>query len=171
MFCQECKMRPATVHMTRVINNDVYEVHLCVECAQRKMGGQLLIEPQFVHQHNIFTTLLPALIGEVQAVHQFPKISCQACGCTFHEFVTTGYLGCSSCYKAFEPLLEDFLRKIHGAIKHVGKILKRRGANLRIKRDVKTLKGELENAVAKEDYEKAAELRDKLKGLERENEK
>ena len=35
MNCQECKQRPATVHLTKIFNNQKTELHLCEECAKR----------------------------------------------------------------------------------------------------------------------------------------
>lgn len=169
MFCEECKIRIANVHVSSVVNNNVFEMHLCSECAQKKMGSGFFLEPQISPTQNVFALLIPALIG-VQQVQQVPDVHCNDCGCALNEFISSGFLGCSKCYKAFQPILDGFLRKIHGSTKHTGKILERRGGSLKIKRDVSTLKMELEKLVQNEEYEKAAKLRDKIKGLERENE-
>ncbi|MGB4132260.1 MAG: hypothetical protein WBK45_10055, partial [Tepidanaerobacteraceae bacterium] len=36
MLCEECHMRPATVHITKIVNNEKTEMHLCEECAKEK---------------------------------------------------------------------------------------------------------------------------------------
>ena len=36
MMCQECQMRPATVHITKIVNNQKSQIHLCEECAKQK---------------------------------------------------------------------------------------------------------------------------------------
>jgi protein arginine kinase activator len=33
MMCEECQMRPATVHITKIVNNEKSQMHLCEECA------------------------------------------------------------------------------------------------------------------------------------------
>ena len=37
MFCERCKQREATVHLTEIIRNEKTEIHLCDSCA-RDMG-------------------------------------------------------------------------------------------------------------------------------------
>ena len=36
MMCEECQMRPATVHITKIVNNKKSQIHLCEECAKHK---------------------------------------------------------------------------------------------------------------------------------------
>ena len=36
MMCEECQMKPATVHITKIINNEKTQMHLCEECAKQK---------------------------------------------------------------------------------------------------------------------------------------
>ena len=35
MNCEECKQHPATVHLTKIFNNQKTELHLCEECAKQ----------------------------------------------------------------------------------------------------------------------------------------
>ena len=50
MLCDECKIRPATVHFTKVVNQHKTEAHLCQECA-RKLGDDWLLEPGTTFHH------------------------------------------------------------------------------------------------------------------------
>jgi len=94
---------------------------------------------------------------------------CSECGLSFQEFSRTGRLGCGHCYEAFRDSMQDLLRRIHGGVRHHGKRpagspKARRVAKIISMRQIKT---ELEKAVADEDFELAAELRDKLQDLQK----
>ena len=47
MLCQECKKNPATVHVTKIVNNIKTELHLCQSCAGERGGPELV----FTHIH------------------------------------------------------------------------------------------------------------------------
>ncbi|WP_193364675.1 UvrB/UvrC motif-containing protein, partial [Limnohabitans sp. Rim47] len=78
-----------------------------------------------------------------------------------------GRFGCSECYNEFDFRLDQLLRRIHGSARHTGKIPERKGKTILIKKKIKELRNELERAVAKEEFERAAELRDRIRELER----
>ena len=58
------------------------------------------------------------------------------------------------------------LRRIHGAIRHVGKSPGRDADRVEKRRALGQLQDELERAVEREDFERAAELRDHIGSLE-----
>ena len=126
MFCDDCKHKPATVHLTQLVNGKKFDVHLCSECAAKK--GFLLFD-----QDKKFS--IPNFLGSflgggfnLQDMHSLTHDSrCQNCGMVFSDIKQTGKLGCSQCYKAFDTELEPTLRRIHGNSRHVGKIPLRGG--------------------------------------------
>lgn len=166
MLCDECKIRPATVHFTKVVNQHKTEAHLCQECA-RKLGDDWLLEPGTTF-HHILSGLFEAepAAGAVGALPTTKKVRCSNCGLSFADFRRLGHLGCSQCYVEFEQQLEPILRRIHGSIHHTGKVPRRAAAHLQRERKLRLLRQELAEAVAKEDYERAAELRDRIRRLE-----
>lgn len=167
MLCQECGSKPATVHMTKIVNNDKQEYHLCAECASSKEGFELTHQPEFSF-HNLLTGLVKDLdITSPQLGYQ-KTIDCDRCGIDFRTFQQEGFLSCGDCYYEFEERLEPVLKKIHGHQKHVGKVPKRSGNRLQMKRQIEELKQNLEAAIEKEEYEQAAELRDRIHDLEEE---
>ena len=101
-----------------------------------------------------------------------PKLECGDCGLSFPDFQKTGRLGCPSCYESFRELLEPALERIHGVghVTHKG----RKPGELRPSKRVAAvrrasdLKSDLERAIAAENYERAAEIRDELAALESE---
>ncbi|MEA1959838.1 MAG: UvrB/UvrC motif-containing protein [Bacillota bacterium] len=165
MICEECKKKNATVHFTHMVNGKMVETHLCEECAVKK-GMYILDLSQFS-----IPNLLGSIFGMQHPVNNMPTMaeidSCPNCGMKFMEIRKTGKLGCSECYHAYEKELEPTLRRIHGNSQHQGKIPSRSGGKVLIKKKIDTLKQQLQEAVASEKYEIAAEIRDSIKALEK----
>ncbi|HHY81204.1 MAG TPA: hypothetical protein GX505_00800 [Clostridiales bacterium] len=162
MLCQECKQKPATVHMTKIINNHKTELHLCEDCARQRES--FINIPTFS-----VNDLIASFMDMGQAKPAFEKLSpskCAVCGMDFNQFKNIGRLGCQECYKYFGDELGPILRKIQGSTQHTGKVPKRSGSALLTKKQIQKLKAELKKAVEIEAYEKAAELRDKIRELE-----
>jgi protein arginine kinase activator len=77
-------------------------------------------------------------------------------------------LGCPHCYSVYEPQLRGLLRRIHGATQHVGKVyLPPDTAEADRTARLAGLRRKLQRAVEAEDFERAAELRDQIRALER----
>ena len=96
------------------------------------------------------------------------ELVCPNCGMSYRDFQQTGKIGCSVCYATFRRQLEPLLRRIHGSSTHSGKIPHRTGGTLETKHTIEKLRRTLKECVAQEEYEKAAELRDKIRLLEKE---
>jgi len=93
-------------------------------------------------------------------------MTCESCGTTHQDFKKGGRLGCEACYHVFRPVLEPLLDGMHAGNKHLGKVPSR---SVRKKSEVDNLdqlRKDLKTAIEEENYEKAAELRDRLKKLE-----
>ncbi|HET7599249.1 MAG TPA: UvrB/UvrC motif-containing protein, partial [Gemmatimonadales bacterium] len=78
----------------------------------------------------------------------------------------TGRLGCPECYRSFEAPLRDLLRRLHGSTVHVGERYAERGGEDDPRRREAELREQLRLAVETENFELAAELRDRLRVLE-----
>ncbi len=165
MLCDACKQAEATVHVTQIVNGEKRESHLCEACARRE-GEGMWLEPVF-SVHKLLGGLLDVEAGGgFGAAPARSRVRCPNCGLTFADFKRLGHLGCSQCYETFDQQLEPVLRRIHGGTTHTGKVPARAGSALRRRREVERLRQELQAAVAKEEYERAAELRDRLRSLE-----
>jgi len=170
MYCDYCKSKPATVHLTKIINGHKTELHLCEECA--KASGEInwfntfsvndLFQPFSVAE--LLSSFLEGSDDVGYRVGTAAK--CDACGMTYDRFKRTGMLGCRHCYEAFKDELTPLIRRVHGAVRHVGKVPRKAGGELRVRREIERLKNELDRAVKEEAFEKAAELRDKIRDLE-----
>jgi len=96
-----------------------------------------------------------------------PGPRCPNCGTTYEEFRKRGRFGCQECYESFGPELDRLIKRVHGADQHRGK---RPGARRRPQGaaggGVAELRQALARAVAAEQYELAAELRDQMRALQ-----
>ncbi|QGU00744.1 Protein-arginine kinase activator protein McsA [Candidatus Syntrophocurvum alkaliphilum] len=169
MYCEECKKNVATVHLTQMINGEKTENHLCEKCAAKK--GGFLFNPDD-HQLSV-QNLLSGFFGSTHNVSDLKalpnqKNNCDNCNVSLVDIQKHGRLGCSECYSVFEQQLAHTLRRIHGNSKHVGKIPARGGEKVLIQKKIDRLKSNLQKAITNEEYEKAAEIRDSIKDLEKE---
>ena len=173
MTCEECNKRPATVHFTKIINNEKTEVHLCEKCAKEK-GGELdfNVDPGF--PINNFLSGLMDVDKSLDSkqfkkdLGQSDKLQCGKCNLTYNQFSQISRLGCSNCFTVFSKHLNPLLKRIHGKTSHMGKVPKRTGGNLRVKKRIGEMKEELQECIKREEYERAAEIRDEIRKLENE---
>ena len=162
MLCEICHSRPATVQLTQIVNDQKRELHLCQQCAEEH-GFTL---PFGVLPH-LFGGLLLKLIGQTHPevpTEELPH--CPSCGLSFRDIERTGLLGCAECYETFADQLRTLLRRIHGSAKHVGSRPPRM-RQAEATQSPEEIRRALEEAVAREDYERAAELRDLLRDITR----
>ncbi len=162
MLCQDCGKREATVHLTQVINDEKVELHLCRECAEKRRFHTPFEGVPFPLAEFLASMLDQSLIKKPGKVSDK---KCSTCGMHFSDFSKTGRLGCGNCYTTFRGQLNDLLRKIHGSTKHQGKVPYMPGDVMKPLREGRKLQEELKKAVKEEDFEKAAQLRDRIKAL------
>jgi protein arginine kinase activator len=163
LLCERCQERPATVHLTKIVNFEKTELHLCEVCA-KQAGNELgiLIEPNFSFQ-NLIAGLLEGDLNLYQQPSTAKPVCCQSCGLTFSDFRKNGLLGCGDCYRYFREGMEPLLKRLQGGTTHNGKVPKRTGGKVRLRKEIDDLKRQLQQAVAQEDYENAARLRDEVR--------
>ncbi|KON85841.1 hypothetical protein AF332_02715 [Sporosarcina globispora] len=172
MICQECNQRPATLHFTKVVNGEKAESHLCEKCAQEKGEMFMLGSGPGFSINNLLAGLLniqPAFQESAQDPFQQEKVlQCEQCSLTFQQFIKVGRFGCASCYETFKEQLNPILRRLHsGNSSHSGKIPARIGGTIHLRRNMDELKNNLKDMIAKEEFERAAELRDEIRKLEK----
>ncbi len=178
MLCDKCGQRQASVHVTKIVNNDKTEQHLCAECARNQGDLGLNVDPPFSVQKLLgellnyegwFGAGQPAAPGgrrRAARPAEPAEPTCEGCGLTYRQFTRAGLLGCARCYERFSDRLEPLLRRLHGASSHTGKVPQRRGGALGLRRRIEALRRSLVEAVAAEEYEKAARLRDQIREVE-----
>lgn len=158
MLCQICSKKEATVHLTQMLNDSVRKLHLCEPCAQA--SGLDLDEPASV------TNFLLGLGAPKQNAAKTAARGCARCGMRFSDFRKMGRLGCQHCYAAFMEELEPLLQGMQKGARHVGKQPARHAANVMLPPSRLALQKTLAAAVAAENYEEAARVRDQLHAAE-----
>ncbi len=164
VICMKCNKSFATVKLTRIVNGRVEELNLCQSCAaeispyQKKLAGA---------QANLDSILAGLLANEKEKKHTTDvDITCRGCGLPFATYRESLFLGCADCYDSFgEHLLAD-LRKFHGSTRHQGKVPKRFQSRITMQRDIRQIRKQMEEAIEQDNFELAAQLRDKIKSLE-----
>ncbi len=167
MLCQKCKSKEANTHVKSVINGEYTEYMLCSECA-KEMGYTNL----FTEMHSDFNSILGSFFSNALPARS-ETTRCSVCGSTYHDIATSGKVGCANCYDLFLSELMPSIRQIHGNTNHCGKIVEYEESQEVLPQpsdtqdtQIEKLKKELKEAVEKQNFELAAQLRDKIKEME-----
>jgi len=163
MLCESCHQNEASVHLTQVVDGKVEKFHLCEACAAEK-GIDVHAEPMDLSgmMENIKDELAH-LKDDLQS-KKIPSITvCKICGMTRTEILKKGRLGCEHCYDCFAAEMLPVIVSLQHCDQHMGKIPQRSSARLKASVELVRLRRELEKAVAGENYERAAQLRDQIK--------
>ena len=164
MLCEDCGKKEATVHLTQIIDNKKTVLNLCGDCAEKR-GFHSPLEGIAFPLAEFLASILEQSTAKVPSAIASTK--CTGCGMAFSDFSKVGRLGCGNCYKAFREPLKDLLRKIHGSDQHRGKVPHYKEDIMRPIKEERKLQEELKKAIEAEDFEMAAQLRDKIKSLDR----
>jgi protein arginine kinase activator len=161
MLCDSCGERDAVVHVTRIEGGEVKLLHLCERCAA---------------EHGVETTVAAPKhpLGDfLQAVQQQATLSsvdgsrCVFCHTTMADFRATGRWGCARCYTTFEQGMRELLRRVHGSSRHIGKTYRPpQSETLERSAALGELRERLRRAIESEQFELAADLRDRIRVLE-----
>ena len=149
--------------LTQIVNGQVSELALCESCARAKG----LFDPQSLTFAEKFfpeefkqrvDKLVRELTGNAETASEpAPPMSmfnrCPVCGFSVDNYRNTGHLGCPDCYKVFAREL-DPTAEIEDAPETEAPALTRA-----------RLQKELQQAIERENYERAAQLRDQINAL------
>jgi protein arginine kinase activator len=155
MNCDVCKASQATVFLTQIVDGKMQKVNLCESCSKEKG----VTDPTGFALADLLLGL-----GAAQEMERGGTVQkCPTCGFSQADFKKTGRLGCAACYQTFSDGLATLLKGMHKGTDHVGKVPARAQQSIERETQVRALQRDLRKAVAAEDYESAAQLRDKLK--------
>ncbi len=160
--CRQCA-KPATVHITEILDGQVQEIHLCESCAHDYL--QPADENDSVDNAETVALKLKEVANEEDLL-ELDHIVCPNCGITFREFRSQGRLGCPHDYVVFQQELTSLLENIHGELQHCGKFPKQAPDSSQRQYELIKLRNQLRQAVEQENYETAAQLRDEIQTLE-----
>jgi protein arginine kinase activator len=149
-ICAACGQKPASFFYRESVNGKKKEISLCHECAQ-KAGLE--------KEANSFSSFFfPAsLFPEAQ------EEKCPLCGMRLSEIQKSGKFGCSACFDSFAKKLDlsPFVGKGYAEKQDLPEREEKEAGG-----ELEELKKSLREAVQKEEYEKAAALRDQIRALE-----
>ena len=166
MLCQNCHQNEATVHLTQIVDGKAEKYHLCEACAAQKgidvhadpvdLGGMMeKLKNQLAH-----------LKEDLEAPRAAPGPAvCPSCGMTRTEILKKGRLGCDRCYETFAAEMLPVVVSLQHGDQHLGKVPRRASDRMKTSVEQVRLRRELDKAVAGENYEQAARLRDQIKSL------
>lgn len=161
MLCDICGEKDAVIKVRRSWGRQSDELELCEVCATA-----IGVEPQ---------ADMPTLSVEELVAGAFntegedeEDARCDGCGRLYRDIRRTGEVGCAQCYAVFEGSIRSILERRPSPAQHTGKYPERLLVYKRFFVDRERLRRRLEAAVAAEEYEQAARLRDELAAMDRE---
>lgn len=184
MQCDYCESK-ATVFFTQIIDGHTKKTCLCETCATNQgvtdPEGFLLGDMDLSGKDAPSTPKSPATSKlEVPMGHddiELPVLAtpatnetgiCPECGFAFDDLKKTGRLGCSQCYQFFRTEIKHNLTGMHKGTSHTGRVPEGMLEAFEKRQRLEQFQLEMDEAIASEDYEKAASLRDKIKNLNEE---
>jgi protein arginine kinase activator len=164
MQCQICKKDEATIHLTEINDGTRTELHICEQCA---IDRGIAIKSN-IPINELLSSLLSVQPSDDEMFGQKDEeLTCPRCGFTIEKFRKETVLGCPNDYEVFEKVLLPLIKKAHdGKTNHCGKVPAKLPGDVKEKMEISNLKLQLEAAVKAENYEQAAELRDRINQAE-----
>lgn len=172
MYCELCKKNPATIHYTKIINGQKEEKHLCEQCANNLKEPMMPFPTLGLTPDFSMADFIGGFFNQGTQPQSYVQKNmsaydaCPTCGMTAGEFRQQGQVGCSQCYHYFSDYMPSLIQRIHGNSRHIGKVPVRGEAKLAAVQQAQSLKEQLQAAIQREDFEQAAQLRDKIKQME-----
>lgn len=169
MLCEKCGRKEAEVYIKNTINGQETELNLCRECAEE--GGYFSAFRSF----SPWKSFLPDDLGLFSELVRPKSVSaahtqtCPMCGMTAQQAAAGGRAGCAQCYTAFPDVFGPMIRRIHGDAEHKGAIPKSADGEITRRARLASMREALTKAIAEENFEQAAVLRDEIRALEKED--
>lgn len=170
MLCDKCNKNTAAVYVKQGVNGVYREYNLCEQCAAEvmpaNMYGEYINPFAFLTESGIFSNLLESKYTQKRPNEDLKQsYSCKTCGSTLNDILKLGKFGCGGCYTAFYNEVLPGIIKIHANKEYTGRIPKKFKARLSLKEKIEAMQNEMSAAIERQDFEKAAELRDKINAI------
>ena len=154
MLCQKCGKRIATGTHTETVNGETRSFALCDECMAETYGH---------FDTDIAEAILNGLFGEPVREQKV----CPACGLRFSDYERSGLLGCPSCYDVFNEELMQYIARIQGNTRHVGKGGGEYTVEHDLRRRLQILQSNLERAIRSGDFAEAGRINERMNALKK----
>lgn len=167
MLCERCHAHPATVHMVQVVNGHRKEEHLCSECAEKEHVFQ---KEQSFFGHGFFDSPLDHFFGGSMLGHlledPFGTRTLEDQGGQFIEVSPEKLPENESSYDRFKEAIRPSFQKGKNEIPVNEPKVKEKADAPAESEELQALRKELKSCVDREDFERACEVRDKIKAIE-----
>jgi protein arginine kinase activator len=147
MMCERCGKNRAVIHSYCISDNKLIDLHFCEECDKLQDADDVQCNDDCMQ--NLLEGLLQSTRGEQYAVIE------SKC-----EVVKNRLVGCPNCYEIFFDIIDTYI----GGSSHSYKRFESKDGE---SEQLQVLRGDLQEAVLKEDFEKAAQLRDSISRIEK----
>ena len=168
MLCENCNDRDSVVTLVQIVEGSPREMHLCEKCAAEK-GVEIKesVPPPQLTELLLKLQQQPLIAGGPGGGSSRDAARCTFCTGTLEDFKATGRLGCAQCYGAFESSLRDLLKRVHGSSRHTGRRYEPpRPDAFQQAVTLGELRDRLKRAIESEQFELAADIRDRIRVLE-----
>ena len=155
MLCERCGKNRAVIHSFCISDNKLIDLHFCEECDKLQETDDARCNDDSMQ--NLLEGLLQSTRSEQYAVID---MKCEICGTTSREVVKNRSVGCPNCYEIFFDIIDTYI----GGSSHS---YKRYESQDDESGQLQVLRESLQEAVLKEDFEKAAQLRDSISSIEK----
>lgn len=155
MKCEVCQKKQATIKVKQIYNGQAKLLSLCKECAAAS-GLDLAALPE------LSDLLLGVIPTKLERIMTLPV--CPHCGMKWSCFKKSTRLGCPRCYEVFDHELQSYITALHYCdTQHRGKI----PASAKLQAEIIALGKALQDAVNVQNYELAAQLRDRIREIKK----
>jgi protein arginine kinase activator len=166
MLCQICGKNAASVHFTEINDNKMSELHVCERCAEEK-GMQGPTKKQKFDIADLLAGMVDGMTSTEE--ERVGHVQCPRCGMQYSAFKEDRPARVArSAIRRSSSSSGRCCAGIHGDTHHKGKVPTRDGEGATRSRQIQRLHDELQRAVEREDFERAAGIRDEVKRLEHE---
>ena len=158
--CKSCKTEEPKYFFRCYIGPESFEAFYCEECF-KKLGGlkplglvgdELIFEEAGVGR---FTDEQLKIVAELK---------CEVCGTTHSDVEKQGWFGCEECYTVFGDLLNIADAQIEASLQQKASLAGTANDTIPDGK-IEILKRLMDKAIAAEQYERAAKLRDEINAL------
>ncbi len=153
MKCQLCQEREAGVHIKQVQDGKPCDLFVCSDCAAKQGFQNLSVMSMTDFLFGVGLAAEPKAPAEERQC---------VCGMTTRELKKNSRMGCSRCYETFDEELKPILASMQPGDRHVGKM----PVSAKAVAEITLMRQELSKAVAAQDFELAARIRDSIRELD-----
>ncbi|MBQ3063685.1 MAG: UvrB/UvrC motif-containing protein [Clostridia bacterium] len=156
MKCERCE-NDASFFYNETVNGKKKSLALCADCATK--AGFFMGSAATALENDLYSALFQKKQPHTQKL-------CPTCGTAWQTITANGMVGCPDCYKTFREELGVSIRRLHGNTRHVGRAPAKHGATREKENRISALRAALKTAIAAENFEEAARLRDEIRAAE-----